>query len=369
MLIIALGVPTFERIRAMGVMLLFVALSLSAIGAAQALSPFECIVLEADEDGVVARDASIGASNGMSCETWHDCAKKTNDYKTDFLCEKPGPFETFSVGGGRVRWRGTLADPNELSLAIGAAMSFAFALHAAAKGFLRHVFLVGTIGLATYCVIQTASRGGVLVILAVLGTYFVRRYGAKGFVLAAALGSPLLLLGGRSGEEADASALERVGALYEGMTFVKENPLMGLGAGQFVENYFITAHNSYVLSAAELGIPGMVIWTSLVYISMKIPYTIALYPTPTLDRRLQPYAFALFTSFAGILVGIFFLSFCYHAMLYIYFGLAGAMYLAARRSSPDFEVKISGKEIGIIAAADVALIVVLFVYTRIKGAP
>jgi hypothetical protein len=368
MFVVLYASTTFERLRVMTVMLLAIAIALSVIGAEQASSPFECIALEVDENGEIAADRSIGESNGLSCESGWECNKQTGDFKTEFLCEKPGPFRTFSVGHGRVRWRGTLADPNEMSLAIGAALSFAFALHASAKGKLRHILLLGTVAVATYCVVETESRGGVLVLLAIFGTYFVRRYGLRGFILAAALGAPVLLLGGRSGEEAEASSLERLGALYVGVDFFRGSPIFGIGLAQFTEHYFITAHNSYVLSAAELGFPGMLLWTSLVYVSMKIPYVIATRPPAGLDPRLVPYAFAILTSFAGILVGIFFLSFCYHAMLFIYLGLSGALYLAARRSAPQFEVKVGRKEIGLLAAVDVGLLAFLFVYTRIKGA-
>jgi hypothetical protein len=369
MFCIAFGLSTIGRIRTMCIFLLALSMTLATIGTMQSMNPLECIVLDMDEEGNVDKDASSGKSNGIQCETYHDCIKATNDYVSEFLCEKQGPFNTFSIGHGRVRWRGLLADPNELSLAIGGAMSFAFALHAASKKAWRHLVLLGAIAVATNCIVQTQSRGGVLVLLAVIGTYFVRRYGAKGAVVGAILGAPLLLMGGRSGEEAEASAAERTGALYMGMDFFKANPILGLGWGQFTENYFITAHNSYVLAAAELGFPGLLIWSCLLYTSIKIPYVIATRPFPTLDPRLPPYAFALVTSFAGTVVGIFFLSFTYHPILYIYFGLSAAMYLVARRSAPDFEVKVTGKEIGRIAAVDATLIVLVFIYSRLKGAP
>jgi hypothetical protein len=104
-------------------------------------------------------------------------------------------------------------------------------------------------------------------------------------------------------------------------------------------------------------------------VSIKIPYQIASEAPADMDPRLVPYAFALVTSFAGILVGIAFLSFCYHNMLFIYFGLSGALYLAARQSSPSFTVKVKAKEIAFLACVDVALLTFLFVYTRIKGEP
>jgi hypothetical protein len=111
------------------------------------------------------------------------------------------------------------------------------------------------------------------------------------------------------------------------------------------------------------------LWSLLVYVSIKVPFLISSDPPPDLDPRFKPYAFALATSFAGILVGIFFLSFCYHAMLFIYFGLSGALYLAAKRSSPTFDVKIRPIEAGAVAGLDALLLAALFVYTRIMGAP
>src|SRR6202034_1857798 len=106
------------------------------------------------------------------------------------------------------------------------------------------------------------------VLCALIGVYFVRRFGARGFLIGAILAAPVLLLGGREGEEADSSAIERTGALYDGIDFFKQNPLFGLGYGQFVENYPITAHNSYLLSAAELGLPGLLLFSYLVYASV-----------------------------------------------------------------------------------------------------
>lgn len=268
-----------------------------------------------------------------------------------------------------MRWRGLLADPNELSLVIGVALSFAFALHGATKNALRHLFLFGALALATYCVIQTSSRGGVLVLVALIGFYFVRRFGAKGFLAGLVLAAPVLLLGGREGEEAESSSLERTAALYDGIDFFRQNPLLGLGYGQFTENYVITAHNSYLLSAAELGFPGMVLFSYLVYASVKIPYQVSiLHPSQT-DPRILPYAFALLTSFAGMLVGIFFLSFCYNPILFIYFGLSGALYLIAKRATPGFEVTVSRKELAVVTSLDAVLLALIFVYTRIQGTP
>jgi O-antigen ligase len=366
MLVVMYAGRTFTSFRGLAVLLVAIAMGLSAICIHQGRGEFECILLDLDEDGNVAHDESQGEPDGRTCEDHKQCEKDGVPGR-EYACEKPGLFKTFTVGHGRVRWRGTFADPNELSLAVGAAMSFCFALHASMRQRWRHLLLGGVLATVMYCVVLTGSRGGVLVLLAILGVYFVRKYGAKGLVLGGFAGLPLLLAGGRSGEDAEASSLERLGALYDGVDFFRQSPIFGLGQGQFVENYFITAHNSYLLSAAELGFPGMLIWTSLVYVSIKIPWSVAFRPTWGMDPRLPAYGLALLTSFCGILIGIFFLSFCYHAMLFVYFGMAGALFGVAKQSSPYFDVKVSPKELGLLAAFDAVLMAVLFVYTRIKG--
>jgi hypothetical protein len=367
MLVVMYAGRSFTKFRAIALMLLGIAVFLATVCAHQGSMPFECIELEVDpETGMVAHDQSQGTPDGRSCEDRYECSKG-GKAGAEYACERPGIGGTFTVAHGRVRWRGTFADPNELSLAIGAAMSFAFALHASMRRSIRHLLLIGVIGVSSYCVILSGSRGGVLVLLLVFAVYFVRRFGLKGLVVGGMGGLPLLLLGGRSGEDADSSSLERLGALYEGVDFFKSSPVFGLGQGQFLENYFITAHNSYLLSAAELGFPGFVIWGLLVYVSIKIPYVIATRPPWDIDRRLVPYAMSLAASYGGILIGIFFLSFNTHPMLFIFLGLSGALYGAAKQTSPAFDVKVTGKEVGMVTGLCALILTALFVYTRIKG--
>ncbi len=374
MLVIAYAARSIQRFAIMATLLVFIAIILASIGIQQSRGDFQCILISAED--ITSGDKTAGETTGMSCVlSPRECNEEATklgietEKGSEYLCEKPGPFNTFSIGHGRVRWRGVLADPNELSLAIGAAFAFCFALHGFLKTKWRHLMFAFVLGLAGYCVVQTQSRGGVLVLMGVIGVYFVRKYGLKGLIAGGVLGMPLLLLGGREGEEADSSTLERLGALYEGVDMFRASPIFGVGQGQFGEHYFITAHNSYLLSAAELGFPGMVLWSMLVYVSMRIPYQIAWGQNPGMDPRLKPFGLSLFVSFCGILIGITFLSFCYHSMLFIYFGLAGALYGAAKQTCSTFEVKIKVKEYGLVVAIDVVLLIGLFVYTRIKGAP
>ena len=64
-------------------------------------------------------------------------------------------------------------------------------------------------------------------------------------------------------------------------------------------------------------------------------------------------------------VGTFFLSFAYHYVLWIYFGLAGALYVATRSHDRSFEVKLSLREILTIAVIDGVFVTAMFLFTRV----
>jgi hypothetical protein len=133
----------------------------------------------------------------------------------------------------------------------------------------------------------------------------------------------------------------------------------------------MTAHNSYLLTLAELGPPGMLLFGSIVYLSAKIPIEVLRrYPRLARGERAEgvrvarPWALALLAAFAGLAVGIFFLSFAYHYVLWIYLGLAGALYSAVRAHDPAFQVRFGLRDLAIVTAGCVAVIGVVYLYTR-----
>jgi O-antigen ligase len=218
----------------------------------------------------------------------------------------------------------------------------------------------------------TASRGGQLVFLAVLAAYFVKRVGSVGLLLGGVLALPLLLLGGRGGEDASSSTLERIDCWAEALRMWRSHPLLGVGLGQFNEYHYMTAHNSYLLALAELGFPGMLLFSAILYLSGKIAVRAISQlqgEAPELAGGLKltrAWAIALLAASVGMAVGIFFLSFTYHYVLWIYVGLTGALYSAIRRHDATFRVRLRLPDLALITAANVAIIVFTFVYTRWK---
>lgn len=365
MAVIALATRSYARLRALAVLVIALFAVVCAVCIHQSLQPAQCIAIDRSVEGA---DASDGTPDGRPCESEYFC-DVAGTSRVDYACEKVGLLGT-TTEGRRVRWRGTLGDPNELAVFVGTSVPLIFALASTSRP-RRLASNLGTVllamGIAT--IVLSESRGGQLVALTVLGLYFVRRYGFKGCLVGGLLAVPILMFGGRSGSEADSSAKERAELLYDGADFVRQHPFAGLGVGQFEEHTanHLTAHNSYLLAAAELGLLGSVLWALLVYVSIKIPVRVASRPPATLDRRLVSFATALVVSYAGMLVGIFFLSFCYKQWLFLFFGMSGALYAVVKQAHPEFDVRVGWKEVAYVVVADLLVLVAIFVYSRIKA--
>ena len=358
-LLVAHGIQSFRMLQALCGLILAICLVLSAIGVEQGLAPWGCHRV------VYTMGQRVFQYDGRPCDGDADrnaCEREGGEPGTDYVCERVGLLGTSSIHG-RVRYRGTLQDPNELSLALGIALPFAFAFFDRRRSLTRLLLLVLTGGLVGACALLTESRGGQLVFLAVVAVYFVNRFGAwRGLAVGVLLVLPILVLGGRTG--AEASTLERTEAWWIGLHLVAASPGFGVGTGQFLEHHFRTAHNSLILTAAELGLPGMLLWSSIAYVALKIP--IQALRRADLAPVGRSWALALLASMAGLLVGSFFLSYAYKDVLWIYLGLTGVLYQAVKRHDPGFEVGFGVRDLGIVALGDLVLLIMLVGYTGLK---
>lgn len=358
--LIAHGVRSFKGIEALTAVVLVCSIWISIVCVHQGLQARQCIMLSPTEPST-----ALGTPDGRFCDEVEQCYLDASEPEALYRCEHAGLFGTSSIAG-RVRYVGVLQDPNETALVVAIGFPLALGFYSRKKN-KRRLAVIGIVALlAAITVIFSMSRGGVLVLGAVLATYFVRRFGLRGAMAAGVLVVPVLLLGGRGGAEASTSSEERILALYEGIRMFRFNPATGVGLGQFTEHHSLTAHNSFILAPAELGVIGMVAWTSVLYISAKIPW----HALRTLkDDAAEPariWAMTLMSSFAGLLVGAFFLSFTYHFVLWIYVGLAGAFHAAVKRHDPEWRVPVGLRDFALIGAANVLLLGTLYAYTIVK---
>lgn len=364
MLIVMYGARTRARLQALVGLLAVLGVFVAAVAVDQGLREPSCIELPNGDRPL--HPNGLGYPDGRPCETRIDC-EEYGVPDVEYACERVGAFHTVSVEG-RVRWRGQLGDPNELSVFLGSIVPLLLASTLVGGRWLQGLLKLGLLAACMYAVILTRSRGGVLVLGTVLSAYFVARYRLKGLVGALLFAAPVLLLGGREGLKADASADERRGILFDSMSSFVRNPLLGRGIDMFTSDHGLTSHNAYVLAAVDLGFVGLYFWTGLLWVSLKIALTVARRPPAMLPKDVQQLAFAIVISFLGTAAGIFFLSFTYKQLLFIWLGIAGALYAVVRQYEPSFEVRLRPRDWLGIAAFDVALIAVVFVYTRLRPA-
>ena len=358
--VISQGIQSLKAFRWLVATLFAMGQFCAVVGVHQGLSPSGCLVVT---------DKSDPYPDGRGCESWDDCRNDpAADPAAEYVCERIGLFKSTSIQQ-RVRWRGVLCDPNELALTVGIVIPFAFAFFETRRSFFRLLLLIFTVLIVGTCVVFTQSRGGQLVVAAVLGAYFVKKYGWKGAVLGAVACSPLLLLGGRKDEASAQSSEERIECMVEALKIWKGHPILGAGYLQFTEHHFLTAHNAYLLAIAELGPIGFLVWATMLYRSVRVPLAAMAHPfgDDADGAFIRAWSMTLLASFVGMIIGIFFLSFTYHYVLWIYFGASGALYSSIKRYDPSFKIGFGWRDVGVTAVLGFGLIITIFLYTKSKG--
>ena len=127
---------------------------------------------------------------------------------------------------------------------------------------------------------------------------------------------------------------------------LKQHPIFGVGKGNYTDHHYLTAHNSFVLVFAELGLVGYFLWLSFVGISVFMVYRVANASSQpnqitTEDQsqnwaRYQKLSKTYLNAMVGFLVCAFFLSRSYVILLPILCALCVALYQSVRRRWPAF---------------------------------
>jgi hypothetical protein len=359
-------------------------LFVSYVGADQGLSGYQCVIYNPAEKNSRAwpdgRDCFMNEPDGSMHDGTLDCIAGGKP-GVAYLCEHAGLFGTTSCGGGRVRYLGVLLDPNELALATALATPFAFALFEIRATVMRLALLLFSLVIIAVEIVFTQSRGGQVTFGAVLGVYFVRKYGIKrGAMVGAALAIPMVAMGGRSDEAATASTMERLNCAAEGIKMLMAYPVTGVGYLQFTDHHFLTAHNAYILAIGELGLPGMWLFGIIIYLAVKIPLSVVMFQIPPIPvtranivaaqeaRVIKALGTAMLAAMVGACIGIYFLSWTYHYVLWIHFGLCGALHSTMTRAYPTYSCELSWKEARLVFAAYLGYVILWSGFIVYKGA-
>jgi O-antigen ligase len=151
------------------------------------------------------------------------------------------------------------------------------------------------------------------------------------------------------------------------MLMVRSHPIQGVGTDNFTVYHGHTAHNSYVLAAAEQGFVGLVLWASVLYLCFKVAALAKRKPDTEEDRERFIWGTALFASLVAAAISMLFLSLTYHPLVWILFGLSAGLYSVAKKRDPDWTIRYTGGQLTLVMVACVLFLVAVNVVVRLKG--
>jgi hypothetical protein len=355
--VLSQGAPSFRALATAGSGVLAVSVFVTCIGLHQGFAPLGC-VRPSD------RYPEVMESMGSSCTNSEQCEKEYERY--DVGCEHIGLIGTTSIGQ-RVRYRGMTQDPNELAMVASMSIPFAFALFELRRSLGRFILAVFTFGTVAFVDVLTKSRSGQLAFMSVMGIYLLRRLRWLGVVLAAVAGLPILVLGGRSGAEADESTNDRLGYWAGAIQMARDSPFLGVGMGQFTEYQPLTAHNSMMLVLGETGVPGLIFWTALVYTAFKMTLAVVRGSWGEDAAVARIWGTALLASLTGFATSALFLSQTDSYVFWVLMGLVGALFGAVLRHDPTFRVSFGLRDLFAVGTIDTLVVIGIHFYTRSKG--
>jgi len=165
----------------------------------------------------------------------------------------------------RIRGAGFLSDPNDLAQILLIALPLAFIAWRRGRMVANFFVVLVPAVLLLWTTYLTHSRGGLIALAALALMAARKKLGTPASVAVAAvfIFSMLALdfTGGRGISAADGA--DRLEAWANGLEMFKSAPIFGIGFDGFKDLYEITAHNSFVLCLAELGLLGSTLWVAL----------------------------------------------------------------------------------------------------------
>ena len=189
-------------------------------------------------------------------------------------------------GAGRMYGVGNLfADPNDFALNLCIVLPFCVSLLLTCRRWFAKVFWIAAVALILFSIVSTYSRGGFLALMVVIFAMWHR------FRMSTRIAIPILLLvlvgtatsiflAGHSyldrmssitNHHDEASAEARQGLLVRSLEISLRHPLFGVGPGQFAQVSGIAheTHNSYTQLSAEAGMPSLVLFLALIWLTFK----------------------------------------------------------------------------------------------------
>jgi O-antigen ligase len=313
-----------------------------------------------------------------------------HDVGSAFLYSNPSDSGTGII---RMRGLGILHDPNDLAQFLVMIIPFFWMLRQDGRTLRNILFVVAPTVFLIFGIYLTHSRGAIVALLVMFLLGLKDRVGLVASTAVVALALPAFLAMNFSGGRAISmeAGQDRMEFWGTGLQLFKSSPMFGIGYGNFVDqNFGHTAHNSFVLCLAELGIIGYSLWMGLLVFTVSGLNSIIASIRP---RRLSEegsatvgkvenrgtdedeengmevgrWARTLRISLAGFLAAAWFLSRAYALTLYLVLGMAGALLSLTSEEEKSITRQPLSRLFGLTAMAEVAAIAFLYVWLRARS--
>ncbi|TWX71037.1 O-antigen ligase family protein [Colwellia demingiae] len=280
----------------------------------------------------------------------------------------------------RITYLGFFNDPNDLGMFL--VMNIPFVIYFYKKGqFLTKITMLGALAAIAYGIYLTGSRGTALGAGGLLAVYFLVTSAGPKLLITSVVSAPIAATVIASLQSnIDSSADGRLEAWYAGILMLLDNPIFGVGMGQFFEEHGLVAHNSFIHVAGELGVPGYSLWGGMLTFTLltgyffikngKVPQheTVDITTEPDeVDENFQNELTlnkTLFMSLIGFMITGFFISRMFTLLLFIYLGMLLASHVRLVKIRPHLKVYMD-KKIAIRSMA-YCWVVILAVYAALK---
>jgi O-antigen ligase len=292
----------------------------------------------------------------------------------------------------RLRGLGEINDPNDFGQLLVCVIPLVFVFWKP-KNFFRNFFLVLFPScLLLYGTFLTHSRGALLALMAMIIVAARRRIGTVPALLLGigifAASMAMHFTGGR--DISTESGSDRTALWGEGLQILKFHPFFGVGLGSFPEycdGCGLTAHNSLVVCAAELGSFGLFFWCLFLFPSVRnvlviaSPKKVSEAEAIQIEEGINPFAERmietidkteinrmgrlLLLSLTGFFVTGWFLSRAFILTLFLLGGMVEVVYeMALRRGMVGPRLPLA-RVFPYSAVLAVALILVMYIMLRI----
>jgi O-antigen ligase len=243
---------------------------------------------------------------------------------------------------GRIQGIGIFEDPNDLAMALVIALPYLFFVMTEYGSPGARLVSAAAIGVLLVALFLTDSRGGMLAFALLSFLLFSRRFGwVAGIAIGAVLMGGMFVASARMAEISteEGSIYGRIEAWAVALDLFEQYPVLGVGAGNYTEHHFRTAHNSYLLCAAELGIIGLFPWIMLLYLSMKNLSFISKEAVVRDMRSFVLYVDAVRYGIIAYAASAVFLSRTYSELLFILLGLTTAItFMFVKKTGERFKL-------------------------------